>query len=102
MPIQCPISAPVRRQPVQYPSASSSQTLMQGDGGRSMGMIMSYPLNRRRESPPGVSRSVAALNYGGAWPILQTRPALLQCNQNKSLDARGNPNESAEQSSPLS
>jgi hypothetical protein len=31
-----PISAPVRKHPVQYPRASSSQTLMQGDGGRSM------------------------------------------------------------------
>src|SRR5207237_1283033 len=52
---QRPISSPVRRQPTHQPRASSAQTLMHGDGGRSSDSAASN-----------------ALNYGGASPILQT------------------------------
>src|SRR2546429_7265018 len=49
---QRPISSPVRRQPTHQPRASSAQTLMHGDGGRSSDSAASN-----------------ALNYGGASPI---------------------------------
>ena len=113
MDIHCPISAPVRRHPEQYPCASSAQTLIQGEGGRSCGSDERHCRIHDvlpSAAAPDVSQSVAALNYGGVWPILQTAPLQRKQELGPGLpdlsipdrDIQGDSYESAEQSSPLS
>src|SRR5215472_2167393 len=95
-----PISAPLRKHPVQYPCSSSSQTLMQGDGGRSMGLDDVTVAHTRLRLWPKRCRVEL---WGGVAYSSNEPSHRLRCNQNKSLDGhQGRPHEPVEQSSTVS